>query len=381
MSLGVSRLSVAGAGLAGAFAVLLLSEDVWAGLPEMEQALVRRAREEWFTACPNSSTTGVACQANVCGVDFVLDPGGVVRNFTVDGQPWDLHAGGGQDYAVAELINAACNVSSIMGTGQMALQNGTAFDFFRHSLHRAQVTATPGPMVGVGGTLEYGTNASTVAGAPTTYKAGIVPFTYAHSFSRDRFFNLNGTLSYAFAPQSGQFAMNAVPSYGMLGGDADFNWGLGAYAPIAFANSAYSVLDHSLQSYNLGLGAVGVFNKSFQDARLSGGAVLDGRYSSTAGGVVPMNALVHFQYPVLLLVDAFGSASFGIDPLHSGTTAFSLRVGAETGSWQFGYQIYLASGYTGHLLGFMYRQELKQTKILEPPADAPPETTKPEPKD
>jgi hypothetical protein len=42
----------------------------------------------------------------------------------------------------------------------------------------------------------------------------------------------------------------------------------------------------------------------------------------------------------VVVVDAFSSASFAVDPLYPGTMAASFRLGVEWGKWEFGYQLY-----------------------------------------
>ncbi|MBN1611082.1 MAG: hypothetical protein JW940_30905 [Polyangiaceae bacterium] len=350
-----------------------------AGLPEMEDSLVGRANQAWFDQCPDGSTTGVACQGTVCGVDFTLDAAAAQRFITIDGNAWDLHSGAGHDFAVAGLLNTACNDSAAIVTSPIGMQNLMGLDLIRNGLGRAMpgsrlrggaaagtgggvVTADPGPTLSYGGALELGSSG---------YYSGTLPIAYAHDFSRDVFANVNGALSYAILPEGGFTKFNALPSVGALGGSSKFSWGVGGYAPIAFSYTSISLIDYSLTAYDVGVGAVGVASAYVGRTQIAGGAVADIRTSSAAGTQAPMTALVRVLHPVSL-VDAFGSVAIGSNPVYAGTTTLVARAGAEWGDWEFGYQLAIGTGNVSHMLGFMHRQKLRRREILERPATPPP---------
>lgn len=352
---------------------LLLTEVAGAGLPEMEEILTQRAREEWFQACPDSSTTGAACQARICGVDFDLDPGpGVVRVIRINGHDWDLHEVGNADLAVAAYLNRACNGAVGLTPSAFGHQLQLADDYRqwgRWWMQRGQAGAEPGEVLTLGAALEHGSHGTNVLSAP---------FGYAHSMSEDAFINVNGTVSGAFVPGAGYFAINALPSFGMLGGDRQFSWGLGGYAPLALGMVSYAPLEHSAANYTVGLGGIGVANARFGKALLSGGAVIEGRLSDPGAGHLPMNALVQINVPVSM-ADAYGSVAFAADPLGPGSVASSLRLGAGFGNWLFGYQLFIANEYVGHHLGAIHRQKLKRAELLTRPKPEPVATQEEEP--
>lgn len=377
--------------VAAAAGSLVLPRTAAAGLPQMEDALVGRANEEWFARCPDGSTTGVACQGSVCGVDFALEGAALQRFITVDGTAWDLHAGNGEDLAVAGLLNAVCNDTAAVFTGPLGMQNVLGQDFGRLSLNRllpslgqrlgvdaaalpettkganplgtgrGMVTADPGPLLGLGGAVELGSSG---------YYSFMVPVSYAHSFSRDAFANVNAAISHAILPEGGFTKLNALPSYGVLGGDQRFNWGWGAYAPIDVAYTSISVIDYSLTAFDVGVGSIGVASALIGRTQVAGGAVVDVRYSSAAGTQLPMTALVRALHPISI-IDAFASLSIGSNPIHAGTTTMLARLGAEWGQWEFGYQLGIGTGNVSHMIGFMHRQRLRRTEMLERPATEP----------
>jgi hypothetical protein len=185
---------------------------------------------------------------------------------------------------------------------------------------------------------------------------------------------LNGTLSGALVPGAGLFAFDALPSFGLLGGNRKFDWGVGGFAPVALGFVSYSPLALTTASYNAGLGGIGIFNADLGRATLSGGAVVEGRYSDPGRGHLPLNALVQVTYPVSI-IDAVGSVAVANDPLYPHTFGSAIRLGAGWGDWQFGYQLFVTSGYVGHQLGFLHRQKLRRSELLERPQAPPPQPT------
>lgn len=352
-------------GAAALLSLILLPNAAQAGLPEMEEVLTQRAQKEWFEACPDSSTTGVACQATICGVDFALDPGGgAARVITVNGHPWDLHAANNTDVAVAAYLNRACNGAVALTPGATAHQLQVTDDFLRWGrgwMQRGRVTAEPGEVLTLGGAFEHGSHGTNVLSAP---------FGYAHSLSEDLFLNVNGTLSGAFVPGAGYLALNALPSLGMLGGDNGFNWGLGGYLPLALGLVSYAPLEHTAPNYTVGLGGIAVANVHLGKATLGGGAVVEGRVADPGAGHLPLNALLQITYPVSV-VEAFASASLAADPLGPGSLAVPLRIGGAFGPWQVGYQLFIANQYVGHYFGVLHRQKLKRAEVLQEPAPKP----------
>ena len=162
---------------------------------------------------------------------------------TIGGNAWDLHSGNGDDFAVAGLFNTRCNDTAAVITGPIGMQNLVGQDIARLSLDRDMpntatgmgvVTTDRGPLLGVGGAVELGSSG---------YYSGVLPISYAHSFSRDVFGNVNGALSYSFLPEGGFTKFNALPSFGVLGGDRHFSWGAGGYAPLAFSHTQISLID------------------------------------------------------------------------------------------------------------------------------------------
>ncbi len=342
-------------------ALTLCATDVAAGVPEMEDLLVGRARDEYFGSCPDASTVGAACQGTICGADFTLDPGGGPgpRVMTIDGTAFDLHSTTAPvDLSVADLINARCSDALLASAGPTAL----------HSSLLAEVSRRIGTARGAHGRSEIAVGGALELGPDT--KGVQLPFAYARSLSPTLFANATGSFAYASRPESSHVALAALPSIGTIVESPSVGLAFGAYAPLSFASTTFGGIDDGRTTLVGGVGGIGTFETDLGRVGLAGGLAAAGRFSD-AGATVPVTATVTATHPLAVLVDAFAAASLGLDPLNSGTTVGIVGAGVAVGDFDIGYRAIFATGYLAHVLGATFRKELEGSFAVAPPPAEP----------
>ena len=157
-----------------------LALPAWANVPEFEEALRGTAREEYFEACPEASTTGAPCQGKVCGQNIALDAGGnpVLRTITIDGDVYNLHSPDEDpSLAVADFLNATCNDTFALSGGHFALQTTSIM-----SIASSATTVRRQSYIGAGALLELGSDNT----------AGVVPFNFTQDLSSAQFIAVGG---------------------------------------------------------------------------------------------------------------------------------------------------------------------------------------------
>lgn len=330
-----------------------------------------RAKEQWDSACPNTFTTGSACDATLCGTKVTLPTGPAVsRPLNINGTDYDLHdANQPIDVNAAALLNAICSVGAgdpfMAAGGSIAMQNAQIESFIANSgflRSGGQVTSiVPGPSLSVGGAYERGSDTN----------AFLIPVNYAKNLSDKHFFNLQGNFLYGSRTKLSQYGFNLSPALGMEIRKPTATYAVGGFIPIAWSKASLADTDASFSAYAVGAGGIGTATTMLGNTQLSGGASVSAR--KTGGTLAsPLTIVAHAVHPLSTAIDGFATASYGNDLAGSGAGFFSLGAGAAFGKSQLGLRGFFGSGYTAVMLGFVWRTELEGSHALQKPPEEPP---------
>ncbi|MBK8998680.1 MAG: hypothetical protein IPM35_23405 [Myxococcales bacterium] len=367
-------------------AVLAVAERASANAPEFVAALDGRAADEWQAECATATTTGTPCDTTICGANITIEAGGspTQRNLEINGHTYNLHDVTTEriDLAAAALLNAIC----ASGPGDPFVATAGAFGIQRLQIEafmaRArstrgrggiEIVTLPVSAISVGAEYERGSDSS---------NAFIVPVSYARNLSDTLFMSVSGSFLYGLragadpTPATGgsvpalrQWGFDLTPSVGMEKRAGRATYAVGGYLPVAYSKTTLEDSDVGFSAYAVGAGGIGTLTAPAGNTTLNAGLALAGRKTGGAFSV-PGTALVRAVHPLSLLIDGYGSLSYGHDPVGSKAGLFAVAAGVGFGKYQLGARGFLSPGYSAVLIGFSFHQELEGSFAIErPPED------------